>query len=221
MVKILGIDEAGRGPVMGPLVIAGVMINKENTIKLDGIGTKDSKLLSQKQRELIASTLNKKTRNKIIKIEPWEIDEAIDGPNDLNLNWLEARKAADIINHFEDVDEVYIDCPSPNIEAYTNYIKKLLNREVKLIVEHKADSKYLVVGAASILAKVIREEEVEKIEIEVGESIGSGYPSNPVCQEFLKKNWEKYPNIFRKSWASWKNHVVSKEQSKLGQFDTK
>ncbi len=217
MVKILGIDEAGRGPVIGPLIIAGVLINKKDIIKLEKIGATDSKLVSQKQRELISAEVKKKFDWKIIEVKPSEIDEAIDGSVELNLNWLEARKCAEIINSF-DVDEVYIDCPSPNIKAYTNYLKKLLNKEVKLIVEHKADVKYVVVGAASILAKVVREVEVKKIEKKVGESIGTGYPSNPICQEFLKNNWDKYPNIFRKSWVTWKNHKIAKEQMKLGKF---
>jgi len=174
-------------------------------------------LLSQRQRELIAAEIKKIANWKIIKVEPMEIDEAIDGNNSLNLNWLEARKTAEIINDLEP-DIAYIDCPSPNIEAYTNYLKKLLKKEVKLVVEHKAE-KYAVVGAASILAKVVRENEVKKIEKKVGESIGTGYVSNPICQEFLKKNWDKYSNIFRKSWISWKNHKIAKEQRKIEDFE--
>lgn len=217
MKKILGIDEAGRGPCIGPLVIAGVLIDENKKIKLEEIGAIDSKLLSQKQRELIAADIKKITNWKIINIEPGEIDDAIDGSNELNLNWLEAIKCAEIINDLNP-DVAYIDCPSPNIKAYENYLKKLLKKEVKLIVEHKAE-KYPVVGAASILAKVIREEEVKKIEKKVGESIGTGYPSNPICQEFLKKNWDKYPKIFRKSWVTWKNHKIAKEQRKIEDFE--
>lgn len=179
-------------------------------VKLENLGVKDSKLLTQKQRELLANEIKKIAKFKAIKIEPYEIDEAVDGDNELNLNWLEAHKTAEIINELEP-DEAFIDCPSTNIEAYTNYLKKLLKKPVKLILEHKAE-KYHVVGAASILAKCIREEEVKKIEKKVGESIGTGYPSNPICQKFLKDNFEKYPEIFRKSWMTVKNHV-SKSRS--------
>jgi len=183
------------------------MVNDNRLTKLTEIGAKDSKLLTQKQREVIASEIKKLAKIKVIKIEPSEIDEAIDGNNSLNLNWLEAHKVAEIINILNP-DEAFIDCPSPNIEAYTDYIKKLLKKPVKLIVEHKADINYPICGASSIIAKCIREEEVKAIEKLVGESIGTGYPSNKVCQEFLKKNWDKYPQIFRKSWVTWKNHLI-------------
>lgn len=214
--KILGIDEAGRGPVVGPLIIAGVMIKDKDSQKLTEIGAKDSKLLTQKQREAIAVEIKKIAKIKVIKIEPSEIDEAIDGNNTLNLNWLEAHKTAEIINILKP-DEAFIDCPSPNIEMYTNYLKKLLKKSVKLVVEHKAE-KFPVVGAASIIAKCIREEEVKAIEKLVGESIGSGYASNEICQEFLKKNWDKYPQIFRKSWVTWKNHKIAKQQKGLSEY---
>ena len=128
-----------------------------------------------------------------------------------------SKKTAEIINDLEP-DIVYIDCPSPNIESYKNYLRKLLKKEVKLIIEHKADVRYTIVGAASILAKCVREAEVKKIEKKVGECIGTGYPSNPICQKFLKRNWDKYPNIFRKSWVSWKNHKIAKEQKKIEDF---
>jgi ribonuclease HII len=71
------------------------------------------------------------------------------------------------------------------------------------------------------LAKVKREEEVHAIEQMTGQSIGSGYPSNPICQKFLKENWEKYPDIFRKSWVSWKDHQAAQAQKTLGGFEKK
>lgn len=193
------------------------MVDNTKLKRLAEIGAKDSKLLTQRQRETIAVEIKKIAKYKFIQIEPYEIDEAVDGNNSLNLNWLEAHKTAEIINELEP-DEAFIDCPSTNIEAYTNYLKKLLKKPVKLILEHKADSKYPLVGAASIIAKCIREEEVKKIEKKVGESIGTGYPANPICQEFLKKNFEKYPEIFRKSWMTIKNHKAAKEQKGLKEF---
>ena len=193
-------------------------MDEKDIIKLENIGVTDSKLLSEKQRELISEEIKKIADYKIIKVEPWEIDEAVEGKDGLNLNWLEARKIAEIINELNP-DIAYIDCPSPNIKSYSDYLSKLLKKPIKLVVEHKSDFKYTVVGAASILAKVIREEEIKKIEEKIGESVGTGYPSNPICQEFLKRNWDKYPNIFRKSWISWKNHKIAKEQKRIEDFE--
>lgn len=136
----------------------------------------------------------------------------------MNLNWLEARKAAEIINYLKP-EKVIIDCPSPNISAYTNYLKKYLNNpSIELVIEHKADVHHSVVSAASILAKVAREAEVEKIEKRIGQSIGSGYMSNPICQKFLKENFEKHSDLFRKSWLPYKNHVKEKQQKTMSEF---
>ena len=152
--------------------------------------------------------------HKMITIEPEEIDKAVQGHDGLNLNWLEARKTAEIIN-FLKPDKAIVDCPSPNLKAYSNYLKKLLNNQsIELITEHKAE-KYEAVAAASILAKVAREEAVEKIEKKLGQKIGTGYMSNPQCQNFVKENFDKYPELFRKSWVSYKREVEGKEQKKL------
>ncbi|MEK6934586.1 MAG: ribonuclease HII [Nanoarchaeota archaeon] len=212
MVNILGIDEAGRGPVIGPLVIAGVMLDES---KVDTIlkGVKDSKLLTKEKREELYPKIINSTNYKIIIIEPIEIDEALMS-QELNLNWLEAHKSANIINDLEP-DIAHIDSPSPNKEHYKEYVKKLLNnKNTELIVDHKMESKSKLVAAASILAKVTRDNEIEEIKKAYGE-IGPGYMSNPITQKFLEENWEKHPEIFRKSWISWKNHKNNKEQKKL------
>lgn len=217
MALICGIDEAGRGPVIGPLIIAGVLIDE---IDLDSIkDAKDSKLLIHKQRISLCKKIEASIKRcKIITVQPDEVDRAVEGNDGLNLNWLEARKTAEIINHLKP-DKAFIDCPSNNIKAYTSYLREFLDsQKVELVVEHKADAKYKVVSAASILAKCKREEEVLKIEKMVGQSIGSGYPSNPVCQKFLKENWDKFPQIFRKSWASYHSVVKKEGQKALSDF---
>ena len=218
MTLVAGIDEAGRGPIVGPLIIAGILINEEDSAKLKTIGTKDSKLLTHKKRIALAKQILKIIKNqKIILVQPNEIDNAVQGHDGLNLNWLEARKTAEIINHLRP-DKAIIDCPSPNIKAYSNYLKKFINNQnIEIIVEHKAE-KYEPVAAASIIAKVAREDEVEKIEKKIGQKIGTGYMSNPQCQEFVKKNFDKHPELFRKSWMPYKKQVEEKEQKKLDEY---
>ena len=218
MVLIFGVDEAGRGPVIGPLVIVGFVIEESEIYKLEKLGVKDSKLLLPKKRDEIAKELFK-FRHEVKIVEPAEIDLAVKGHDGLNLNWLEARKTAELINELNP-DKAIIDCPSNNTKAYSSYIRDfLINKNIELVCEHKADAKYLAAGAASIIAKTIREIEVEKIEKMTGQSIGSGYPSNPVCQEFIKDNWDKYPHIFRKSWESYKRVLRNQKQKSIGDFE--
>jgi len=218
MVKVLGIDEAGRGPVIGPMIIAGVMIIEGKEAELGAV--KDSKLLLHKKRIELNHLIQAHSEFKIIEVSPKEIDLALDPNNkSMNLNWLEAHKQAEIINEMKP-DVAIIDCPSPNCKKYTEYLKNLLNKElknIKLIVEHKADVNYPVCSAASIIAKVKREEEMDKIKKKYGDT-GPGYTSNPLTQKFIKENWEKYPEIFRKSWMTFKNQEKLKAQMKLEGF---
>lgn len=217
MVKICGIDEAGRGPVIGPMVICGVLIDDSKLVNLKNIGVKDSKLLTALKRERIAESIEEISKKyKLIEISPKEIDNHVLG-DDSNLNNLEMIKIADIIN-FLDPDIAYVDSPSPNLVAYQNALSKLLKIKCKVVCAHKADTKYEVVGAASILAKVKRDAEVLKIKKKIGIDFGSGYPADPKTTEFLKNNFDKYKDIFRKSWSSYSRLVSAKKQKNLGEF---
>ncbi len=219
MALICGIDEAGRGPVIGPMVMAGVIIDDKDTAKLKQLGVKDSKLLAAKQREALFPKIIKTVKDyKIIIIPAKEIDDALES-DDLNLNWLEAHKAAEIINKLNP-EKVIVDSPSNNCEAYTRYLRNLLNKpkSLQLICIHKADVKHPEVSAASILAKVTRDKEMEEIQKKYGNT-GPGYMSNEITQKFLKENWEKHPEIFRHSWVSYKNHKEAKHQKTLEDFN--
>ncbi len=269
MALICGIDEAGRGPIIGPLVICGTVIDEKDSARLKSIGVKDSKLLTPKQREELFDKVKSIVKAyKIIIVEPKEIDDAVESDT-LNLNWLEALKSAEILHLLEKevkFEKAILDCPSNNVSAYRNYVRnelrKLENKcksnhadsfdesrkqysksSINIIAEHKADFNYPVVSAASILAKVTRDEEIHKIEQkvrkELGKSgsesdenkagakvnIGSGYPSDPYTQKFIKENYTNFPDIFRKSWATYKELEGKdakvkpiKSQKKLGEF---
>ena len=103
-----------------------------------------------------------------------------------------------------------------------NYFSKRLSEAVvkkaELVVEHKADLNYIVVGAASVIAKVIRDRAVNHLISEIGIDFGSGYMSDPKTQEFLEKYHDKFPHLFRKKWQSYKNAEVKKMQKSLGEF---
>jgi ribonuclease HII len=217
MALICGVEEAGRGPVIGPMVMAGVVMDEKDLPKLDAIGVKDSKLLSPLQRESMFEKIKDAVKAyEIVIIPASKIDEILNS-DDMNLNWLEAKTSSDIINKLMP-DKAILDCPSNNLNAYSNYVKKNLSKSVEIISEHKADLNYKIVGAASVLAKVTRDREIEKLKQKLNVNFGSGYPSDPYTVDFLKRNWNKYPEIFRKTWASYKRIVDANMQKKLGNF---
>lgn len=213
MVTICGIDDAGRGPVIGPMVMAGIVIDEKDLPKLKELGVKDSKLLTPKQRELIYNKLIKTVkRYKVIKIPPEEIDKYVLS-EETNLNWLEAEKMAEIINTLRP-DQVIVDCPSNNKKAFADYLENKLTVKTSLRCEHKADRDFLIVGASSIIAKTIREREVDLLKKRFGSLVGSGYPSDPTTKKFLKENWNKHPEIFRHSWSTYQEFSEGKKSKK-------
>ena len=138
-----------------------------------------------------------------------EIDKALESDS-LNLNKLEAQYSAQIINILKP-NKVFIDSPSNNIKSYVNYLKIYVkDKRIDIIAAHKAESKYLEVAAASVLAKVTRDEEINRIKKVIKEDFGSGYPSDPLTQKFLKSNHKKHGSIFRKSWSTYKDVERSK-----------
>ena len=216
--KIVGIDEAGRGPIIGPMVMCGVLIEEGQEAELTALGVKDSKLLSPSARERIDKILREKYKFHMVVISPIEIDSVVGNGKSKNLNWLEAEKAAEIVNALKP-DKVIIDCPSPNLKAYTAFITERLdhkqNRQV--VCEHKADLNYVVVGAGSVIAKVARDAEIEKLKAHVGIDFGSGYMADPKTKVFVEKYWNKHPELFRHSWAPYKKLVeeIAGKQQKL------
>lgn len=182
--------------------MCGVVVEPEDLTKLEEIGVKDSKLLTERKREALFEPIKKIVKAyKLIIIEPEEIDAAVNSAT-LNLNYLEAIKTALILNELKP-DKAIVDCPSNNIAAYKEYLQHLLTVKMDLVLEHNAE-KHLQVAAASILAKVTRDRIIEELKKKYGDC-GSGYPSDPKTRAFLLANAKKYPHLFRKSWATYKN----------------
>ncbi len=222
---ILGIDDAGRGPLIGPMALAGCLITKEIEKYFKEIRVRDSKLLSARTREYLAKKIREKAISYHVTLShPYEIDSRTGAG--LNLNKIEAIKAAKIINKLtKDKKEeirVVIDCPSPNKESWRRYVLTHINKNKNLIIacEHKADRDYVAVSAASILAKSAREREVSKIKKKIGKDFGSGYPNDPKTKKFLQdySKEHKKDGIFRETWATFQNHEKQKEQKKLCEF---
>ncbi|MEK6933492.1 MAG: ribonuclease HII [Nanoarchaeota archaeon] len=221
---IIGIDDAGRGPLIGSMFLAGVLLNKKDETYLKTEGVKDSKLLPHSQRIKLSNIIKDQCiKYKIVSSSPREIDHSIS--SGVNLNTLEALKAAEIINSLvlgrKEKIQIIVDCPSVNTSAWKNlllnYIKD--SDKIELICEHKADLNYASVSAASILAKVAREDSVSELKKQFGD-IGSGYPSDPNTKEFLRKHGHRLADsgIFRKSWQTWKSLFPEQGQKTLGDF---
>ena len=220
---ILGIDDSGRGPIIGPMILAGCLIDSAIEKEFKDLGVKDSKLLIPKKREILAEIIRKKALSyHIIIISPSEVDEHV---KSVNINTLEAIKAGEItnkLNQGKDKIKVIVDCPSPNIKNWRSVLLRYIEniKNIELICEHKADRNHIAVSAASILAKSTREKEIKKIKKRLGIEFGSGYPSDPITKKFLEDYSKKHEKdgIFRLTWQTWKNHNSKKEQKKLGEF---
>jgi ribonuclease HII len=196
-------------------------MKEEDLKQLEWLGVKDSKLLSKQVREELFERIREVVHDfRVEVIEPDAIDLSLTEEN-TNLNWLEAETSARMVSELTP-DKIIIDCPSINIEAYKEFFANKLSSGVRsnaeLIVEHKADLNYIVVAAASVIAKVIRDRSIERQKIELGLDFGSGYMSDPKTQKFLAEYHDKYPYLFRKMWKSYKNAEDKKKQSHLGDF---
>ena len=197
-----GVDEAGRGPVMGPLVVGAVYVD-DNT-PLRELGVKDSKKLSPKRREeLYDRIIDAAEGYSIITLSAEEIDAR---RARMSLNMVEMEMFAEAVSRMP-VTRVYVDCPDPNEEKFGNMLSVRIDN-TPVTARHKADDTYPVVSAASILAKVTRDRLIAEISEEFGENIGSGYPSDPVTISFIEK-WLKEkgctPRHTRNSWDTVKN----------------
>ena len=204
---IAGVDEAGRGSVLGPLAIAGIALKKEDLPKLKDMGVKDSKMLSAKKREELAVELKQLAQQyHVVLLRPAEIDVVVNSKIKLHkLNRLEAIKMAKILSILKP-ETAYVDASDINAHRFGEYIAENLDFELEIVSEHKADITYPIVSAASIIAKVERDKAIAKLKTKHGE-IGCGYPSDQKTVNFLKqciKNGGIYPDCVRKSWKTAK-----------------
>ena len=196
-VQICGVDDAGRGSMLGPLVIAGVSLKKSDVSKLKLLGVKDSKQLTPKLREELYKKIISLVDNyHVAKISPKLIDASV---KKHDLNHLEAKYMAKVILKLNP-DTSYVDSCDVNPNRFGKEISKLSNNK-KIRSYHHADSRFIVVSAASIIAKVVRDREIMKLR--KNHDLGSGYPSDSKTIDFVKlyyKTNQILPVFVRKSW---------------------
>lgn len=213
---IVGGDEAGRGPVFGPMVLCCVKVEQHALDELKAAGVRDSKLLSPRRRETLAGLITEKAlKVEIVELSPAEIDESR-LVKKINLNELEAKTFAQIIDRLNP-KLAYLDSPDPNPKLFEQRIRKYLRTEPKLVVENFADRKYIAVAAASIVAKVRRDQRIAELRKRYGD-FGSGYPADPQTIAFLER-WirehGKLPDFARRSWETAQRTENSAKQRKL------
>ncbi|MHA1200809.1 MAG: ribonuclease HII [Candidatus Heimdallarchaeaceae archaeon] len=202
---VAGIDEAGRGPVIGPMVLCAYAIEKSMEKKLTQIGVKDSKLLSPKRRELLYPQIEKLSAQITVKhLSAAEIDEM---RKRYTLNEIEQKMMIKLIKDMKSTpSEIYIDAADVNAERYGEAFKIAFPKS-KIVSKHQADKYYPAVSAASVIAKVQRDRVIEKLAKKIGEDIGSGYPADPKTKKFLRTYYaknKKFPPFVRESWDTAK-----------------
>jgi ribonuclease HII len=215
-----GIDEAGRGPVIGPMIIACALFNTEGREKLAEMRVKDSKKLSKGRRERLEPMIKGIALEwHTAKISASDIDRLRKAKS---LNTIEIEHTADLILSCKTrADRIVVDAADTNQARYGRRISEALNSMnpdyfiPELVCEHKADDRYIEVSAASVIAKVERDREIEGLKRIYGD-FGSGYPSDPKTMEFInqKLSGDSLPEYVRHSWRT----VSRRKQSTLGQF---
>ena len=219
---IAGVDDVGRGPIIGPLVIAGILIPDDAQEALRTMGVRDSKLLTSEAR----TRLDAKIRSVVTKVafaeaQPKEIDDfVLHGGRLRRLNFLEARMMAQVIGQLEP-EEAYVDASDVNEARYAESIREALPghlKGIKIFSEHHADRTFPVVSAASIIAKVMRDAAIIGLHCDYGD-FGSGYITDPKTMSFLR-GWRRthaeYPPIVRLSWKTIKEIEAEIGQTRLG-----
>lgn len=217
---ICGVDEAGRGPVIGPLVVAGVTF--ENDFELIEHNVRDSKKIMPKRREKLAEKIKEIAVDyEIILISASDID---DMRKIMTLNEIEVNAFSKVINKLKP-DVCYVDSADVDDKRFSRDILSRLSFKPKIISKHKADDIYPIVGAASILAKTTRDENVHKIAKELEKKLnlplGSGYPADPITQKFLKtwvETFGELPSYTRHSWKTAQKILNENKVKKLDDF---
>ena len=210
-----GIDEAGRGSVVGPLVIAGISFNSKNINALKNMAITDSKkTLPWKRKEIFEEILKLCESIFICKINCSTIDKFVK----LNgLNKLESKFMTIVADNLV-ANKIIVDSCDVNPFRFQQEIKKnLTNKNISIYSYHKADLDNIIVSCASIIAKVTRDNEIAKIKETLGKDIGSGYPSDPKTKTFIKneieiENSKKY---IRFSWKPVKQIINKNLQTTL------
>lgn len=210
----VGADEAGKGPVLGPMVCAAV---RAPPAALEGVD--DSKALSPERRERVAARLRDDDRV-AVGVEAIAVSRIDDPETDMNGLAL-AGQAAAVRAVARAGDRVVADAADVDAARFGRRLRESVERaDHEVVAEHRADERHPVVAAASVVAKVERDRRIERLAAEYGD-VGSGYPSDPTTREFLRtfvRDHGRLPACARSSWATCADLLAAAEQSALDEF---
>jgi ribonuclease HII len=213
MALVAGIDEAGRGPVLGPMVLCLAISEEEEEPRLKGIGVKDSKLLRPEARERLSGEIRKVCKLHVAKVTAKELNVKMKAKS---LNAIEADVMTDLLlgvskADMEQIEKIFIDVPDPIPIKFVWRLRLPKDIKKKIHAAHKADVRFPICSAASIIAKVTRDEEIEKIKKELGCNFGTGYShdaatiecvekniENPILKKYLRTEWKTTKNIIKR-----------------------
>jgi len=208
--KIVGVDEAGKGPVIGSMFVAGVMIDETSLRRIGNMGVRDSKVISLKRRELLAVRIRKICDCFVHEITATQIDEL---RRIMTMNEIVMKAHAHVLRNLKP-DCAYIDASDVDASRFAESVTRE-SGVVNVVAEHKADKTRPIVSAASIIAKVARDKWIRELEERVGLKIGSGYPSDPTTREFLRSwvcEYGQLPDFARHSWKTAQNVLKGMEK---------
>lgn len=200
--RLLGADEAGKGPVIGSMFVVGVVVDEDRLFDLAALGVKDSKLLTPARRVALAPKIEKIAFDRyVLEVRPEVIDEL---RQLMTMNEIMVKSFAKVVEKLP-ADRAILDAADIDPERFARRVKEFSKSPMEIVAEHRADKNHSVVAAASILAKVNRDRSVREIEAAVGKEIGSGYPSDPATVQFLEgwvREHGELPPFARKSWKT-------------------
>lgn len=209
----VGVDEAGKGPVLGSMFVAAVRIDPAEIPE----DVDDSKRLTASRREELAETLRERAEAiTVVEIPVERIDDPETDMNELTVS----GHASALESAAAEGCECYLDAGDTNAVRFERRVGERVGVDVELRAEHGADETYPVVGAASIIAKSAREEHVSTLESEYG-SVGSGYPGDETTRTFLRefvREREALPSCARESWQTSRDILGELDQAALTDF---
>ncbi|WP_299265442.1 ribonuclease HII [Halorientalis sp.] len=211
-----GVDEAGKGPVLGSMFAAAV--RADPTVLPTGID--DSKNLAPARREGLADQLRADDRVDIAvaEVPPARVDDPETDMNTLTV----AAQAEALSGVVCDGDAGVVDAGDTDATRFGRRVADRIEGDLSITAEHGADEAYPLVGAASVLAKVRRDAHVTTLSAEYPETeVGSGYPSDPTTRAFLREYVAEHgdiPPCARRSWSTSQEVLAAAEQSALSEF---
>ncbi|MDY7081153.1 MAG: ribonuclease HII [Halobacteria archaeon] len=212
---MIGVDEAGKGAVLGNMIVVALGIGTDGDGSIDS-ELRDSKKLSPARRVEIAQELRERARFSVVEIPPGEIDSYLETPDE-SMNDLMVEAHSRALNRIDtrEGERVIVDASDVSAERFARRVSSKLDFEIE--AEHGADDSYEAVSGASILAKVERDSHIRSIHPDAG----SGYPSDPKTREFIRRNVREtgeLPSEARKTWQTCRDILAEQKQSEIGDF---